>query len=218
MKKKNSSTGLFDDLASPRKPSRGLTPTYEAMVAALTATKGKYAHASRYLECSERTLRSKVAADPKLVELVHELREQELDFAETVLERILRDERHPRNWDACKFLLERRARSRGFGFRIEHEKADSPSANQWIPIHEREFNPEAWDTDEALRFKELMSIPVHQLTSEQFQEIQDLRRRAKVTILNMAVEPVALKPLPAPANHMWVEDTIDRGESDSEGE
>ena len=85
----------------------------------------------------------------------------------------------------------------------------------YVPIDQRDFHPEAWDFDEHARFAELSAIPVHALTWEQFDEIQELKKRAKVIILNADQPAGELKSLTPPADRpVEVEDQIDRSERD----
>src|ERR1700747_1564386 len=89
----------------------------------------------------------------------------------------------------------------------------------YVPIDQRDFHPEAWDSDEHARFAELSAIPVHALTRDQFEEIQELKRRAKVLILNADQPATELKPLPPPSDRSpQVPDEIDRREEDEDDE
>ena len=185
---------LFPELRrQPWPKSRGIRPSDGEIAIALRATKGRYGIAALRLQCSERSLRRWTAENPELEAIVNEERELLIDEAELVIDQILADPRHPRNFDAARFVCERLGRNRGFGMRIEHMNKVEVSSRFQIPeMHEREFVPELWDTDEAHRFKELMEIPTHKLSHNQLAELQDLRRKA--------TQVIEIKTLPAPDN------------------
>ena len=61
--------------------------------------------------------------------------------------------------------------------------------------------------------------PVHALTRDQFDEIQELKKRAKVLILNEDQPATELKPLPPPSDRSpQVPDEIDGREEDEDDE
>ena len=97
-------------------------------------------------------MRGWVAANPELEELVQEQRELLIDQSECVIDEILNDPKHPRRFDAARFIAERLGRHRGYGFKVEHANRVEMTANVYVPIDQRSFQPEAWDADEHARF------------------------------------------------------------------
>ena len=124
---------LYPELHQAKLPSRNLRPTEAEMAKALTASRGKYGTAARRLQCSERTLRRYVADSPALQELVSEQRELLIDEAEDTIDAILNNSKHPRQFDAAKFI-ERLGRGRGFGHRVEHVNKQEITASAYISI------------------------------------------------------------------------------------
>lgn len=176
-KRANGSTGLYPEHAL-RGKSRHVRPSVEAMREALIASNGRYGLASIKLQCAEKSLRD-WARQEGLTELVDELREIQIDRAESVLDQILNNPKHPRQFDCARYLTERLGRQRGYGFKITHENHVEVKSS-FVPISDREFQPEAWDADEHARWAELHAIPHHQLTADNLAEIQSLVKRARV--------------------------------------
>ena len=207
---------LQPELHLNRPKARGFRPSYDEMREALIATRGRYGLASIRLQCAERSLRDWVRQDQSLVELVEELRTLRIDKSEARIDQIADDPNHPRSFDANRLIVERLGRHRGWGAYLEvaGKLEQTVEVSPYVPIHQRSFHPEAWDADEHARFAELSAIPSHQLTPEQYHEIQELVARAKVIELCPDhVSSSGLKPLPAPADRApEVEDTIDRSE------
>ena len=152
-----------------------------------------------------------------LVDLVDELRTLRIDKSEARVDQIADDPAHPRSFDANGLIVERLGRHRGWGAYLEvaGKLQQTVEVSPYVPIDQRDFHPEAWDFDEHARFAELSAIPVHALTWEQFDEIQELKKRAKVIILNADQAAGELKSLTPPADRpVEVEDQIDRSERD----
>jgi hypothetical protein len=179
---------------------------------ALIATRGRYGLASIRLQCAEGSLRDWIRQDQSLVDLVEELRTLRIDKSEARIDQIADDPAHPRSFDANRLIVERLGRHRGWGAYLEvaGKLQQAVEVSPYVPIDQRDFHPEAWDSDEHARFAELSAIPVHALTRDQFDEIQELKKRAKVLILNADQPARELKsPVDRPAE---VEETIDRTE------
>ena len=206
---------LQPELYMNRPKARGFRPTYNEMREALIATRGRYGLESIRLQCAERSLRDWVRQDQSLVDLVEELRTLRIDKSEARIDQIADDPTHPRSFDANRLIVERLGRHRGWGAYLEvaGKLEQTVEVSPYLPIEQRDFHPEAWDCDEHARFAELSAVPVHALTRDQFEEIQQLKKRAKVIILNADQPAGELKSLPVPADRpREVEDTIDRSE------
>jgi hypothetical protein len=213
--RKTANRELQPELYLDRPKGRGFRPSYDEMREALIATRGRYGLASIRLQCAERSLRDWVRQDQSLVELVEELRTLRIDKSEARIDQIADDPTHPRSFDANRLIVERLGRHRGWGAYLEvaGKLQQTVEVSPYVPIDQRDFHPEAWDCDEHARFAELAAIPVHKLTRDQFDEIQDLKKKAKVLILNAEGPARELKSLPPPADRpVEVEDTIDRSE------
>jgi hypothetical protein len=159
-----------------------------------------------------------------LVALVEELRTLRIDKSEARIDQIADGPEHPRSFDANRLIVERLGRYRGWGAYLEvaGKLQQTVEVSPYVPIDQRDFDPEAWDSDEHAKFAELSAIPVHALSRDQFDEIQELKKRTKVIILNAGQPASELKSLPSPADRpVEVEDTIDQsepGEATDEGE
>jgi hypothetical protein len=167
-----------------RPPSRGIRPPDVDIIKAIRVCRARLGHASARLQVSERSLRRWIGEDPNLEAVFAEERSLLVDEAQTVLERILQNERHPRNWDACRFVLERLNKAE-FAMHVNHSAKVEVVRPTTPALGERDFTPELWDLDQAHRYQELAQIPPHKLTDSEMQELRALMRIADKSNLIM---------------------------------
>ena len=170
---------LNPELHQPRQKSRGIRPSDNEIATALRATNGLFAQAAQRLLVSERSLRRWVSESEELTQLVESERELIIDLAELTIIRILKDEKHHRNFDAAKLLLQSIGSSRGYGWRVHHTNQSQVEVKLDIPaIGERDFTPELFDPDQAHRFHILSEKPVQTLSAAELNELKELYRIA----------------------------------------
>ena len=97
----------------PRRPVR-FTP--EAIIAALTKSRGLISAAARALRCDRKTIERACRKYPKVRVTLHEQRELQLDRAELSLFKAIND---GHAW-AILFYLKTHGRQRGYSEKIEH--------------------------------------------------------------------------------------------------
>jgi len=103
---------------------------------ALIASGGFKSEAARKLGCSTRTIYNYINKDEKLKDLIWDIEEQYLDLAEANIIKRLRDG----DFEASKFYLERKGRSRGYDKNGTFNKDKTMPTPLPPPLNDDEIN------------------------------------------------------------------------------
>lgn len=109
------------DEKKPKTRRRGPQPkvSEEHMIVALRKAGGVMSQAAKMLRVSRVTVYRHVSRKPELQALIAELQEEAIDFAETQLQRLVKDRKHKGHPQAVFFTLKTLGKKRGYAERHE---------------------------------------------------------------------------------------------------
>jgi len=197
----------------------GIIRTDDEIADALMRAGGVMSDAAKLLGCCRQTIASRVKLSERLQEIRDNEKQVVVDEAHNTLVGIMRTQRHPRQFDAAKFLAERLDKDTyGASLNVKAQHSVNPSGTVNVPMDQRTFQPEAWDADEHARFLELMAIAPYDWTIEQYQEVQELKRKARVIELSpddASVKPTEVPKLSAPVDNADPREPLDDSDEDT---
>lgn len=93
------------------------------LVKALRKAGGIPAGAAQILDCARSTVTRRIHASPELQALIEELQDELVDVAEYGIAVCVRDQKHKKHFEACKFVAETKGKARGWTKQIGVEIA-----------------------------------------------------------------------------------------------